>query len=77
MTIWYAEPRPSQSLCNGFWSAPSAWASFTIGTRPSTARRSECSSTGRAIEITRHDLYWDDWSRYSGRQHTWMKFGGL
>ena len=31
----------------------------------------------RAIEITSHDLYWDDWSRYSGRQHTWMKFGGL
>jgi hypothetical protein len=31
----------------------------------------------RAIEIASHDLYWDDWSRYSGRQHTWMKFGGL
>ncbi len=31
----------------------------------------------RAIEITSHDLYWDDWSRYSGRQHIWMKFGGL
>ncbi len=31
----------------------------------------------RAIEITSHDLHWDDWSRYSGRQDTWMKFGGL
>ena len=31
----------------------------------------------RAIEITSHDLYWDDWSRCYGRQHTWMKFGGL
>jgi hypothetical protein len=31
----------------------------------------------RAVEIAGHDLYWDDWSRYSGRQHTWMKFGGL
>ncbi|MGI8426846.1 MAG: hypothetical protein ACR2M4_09715 [Actinomycetota bacterium] len=32
----------------------------------------------RAIEITSHDLYWDDWSRYSGRrQHTWMKLGRL
>jgi hypothetical protein len=31
----------------------------------------------RAIEITSHDFYWNDWSRYSGRQHTWMKFGGF
>ncbi|MGH8480407.1 MAG: CRISPR system precrRNA processing endoribonuclease RAMP protein Cas6 [Gammaproteobacteria bacterium] len=31
----------------------------------------------RAIETTSHDLHWDDWSRYSGRQDTWMKFGGL
>ena len=22
-------------------------------------------------------MYWDDWSRYSGRQKEWMKFGGL
>lgn len=31
----------------------------------------------RAVEIAGHDLCWDDWSRYSGRQHAWMKFGGL
>lgn len=29
------------------------------------------------IEISNHMLRWNDWSRYSGRQKTLMKFGGL
>lgn len=29
------------------------------------------------IRITSHSLRWDDWSRFSGRQRQWMKFGGL
>jgi hypothetical protein len=31
----------------------------------------------KQITIQAHDLVWDDWSRYSGRQKEWMKFGGL
>ncbi len=44
---------PSRSSCSGSWSARSAWAFSTIGTRPSTARRSEGSSTGRAPSRSR------------------------
>jgi hypothetical protein len=31
----------------------------------------------KQVTIQAHDLVWDDWSRYSGRQREWMKFGGL
>jgi hypothetical protein len=30
-----------------------------------------------AIETVASDLQWQDWNRYSARQQTWMKFGGL
>ncbi|MEZ5584389.1 MAG: CRISPR system precrRNA processing endoribonuclease RAMP protein Cas6 [Candidatus Competibacteraceae bacterium] len=30
-----------------------------------------------AVGICSEKLVWDDWSRYSGRQQAWMKFGGL
>ncbi len=29
------------------------------------------------IQIKQHNLKWDDWDRFSGRQKKWMKFGGL
>lgn len=29
------------------------------------------------IRVVRHDLHWHDWERYSRRQDTTMKFGGL
>ena len=29
------------------------------------------------VRIANHSLRWDDWSRFSGRQKQWMKFGGL
>ncbi len=29
------------------------------------------------IRVTEYDLHWFDWERYSGRQKTTMKFGGL
>ncbi|MDQ3775511.1 MAG: CRISPR system precrRNA processing endoribonuclease RAMP protein Cas6 [Pseudomonadota bacterium] len=69
---------PSLSSCSGSWSVRSAWASFyhRDATLDSETKRGLV-DRARAIEITGHDLYWDDWSRYSGRQHTWMKFGGL
>jgi len=31
----------------------------------------------RHVTIRSHDLVWDDWARYSGRQKEWMQFGGL
>lgn len=31
----------------------------------------------KSIVIKSADLHWDDWDRFSGRQKTWMKFGGL
>jgi hypothetical protein len=29
------------------------------------------------IDVATHELYWYDWERYSNRQKTTMKFGGL
>ncbi|MGH8469420.1 MAG: CRISPR system precrRNA processing endoribonuclease RAMP protein Cas6 [Gammaproteobacteria bacterium] len=29
------------------------------------------------VSVRSHDLVWDDWARYSGRQKEWMQFGGL
>lgn len=29
------------------------------------------------IRITQNNLHWQDWARYSSRQETYMKFGGL
>ncbi|MCK4840602.1 MAG: CRISPR system precrRNA processing endoribonuclease RAMP protein Cas6 [Methylococcales bacterium] len=29
------------------------------------------------IQTTQSNTHWDDWDRYSGSQHEWMKFGGL
>ncbi|MCI0418045.1 MAG: CRISPR system precrRNA processing endoribonuclease RAMP protein Cas6, partial [Acidobacteria bacterium] len=31
----------------------------------------------KQITVRSHDLVWDDWARYSGRQKEWMQFGGL
>jgi hypothetical protein len=31
----------------------------------------------KAIKIENTNMHWDDWDRFSGRQKTWMKFGGL
>ncbi len=31
----------------------------------------------QAIQTLDSYVHWDDWDRYSGRQQTWMKFGGL
>ncbi len=31
----------------------------------------------KKVKIFSHSLVWDDWSRYSSRQKSWMKFGGL
>ncbi len=31
----------------------------------------------REIRVKRAEISWDDWSRFSGRQKSWMKFGGL
>ena len=31
----------------------------------------------QGVTIQAHDLIWDDWARYSGRQKEWMQFGGL
>lgn len=30
-----------------------------------------------AVTIEHSNIRWDDWSRFSGRQKKWMKFGGL
>ncbi|HHJ20675.1 MAG TPA: CRISPR system precrRNA processing endoribonuclease RAMP protein Cas6 [Gammaproteobacteria bacterium] len=40
-------------------------------------QRSELQQRAEQITIEQHDTCWDDWSRYSGRQKEWMKFGGL
>ncbi len=29
------------------------------------------------IQTIDHNIHWDDWQRFSGRQKKWMKFGGL
>ncbi len=29
------------------------------------------------IQVQKNNIRWDDWSRFSGRQQSWMKFGGL
>lgn len=29
------------------------------------------------IQVQENNIRWDDWSRFSGRQQEWMKFGGL
>lgn len=31
----------------------------------------------KQVAVCSHDLVWDDWARYSGRQKEWMRFGGL
>jgi len=31
----------------------------------------------KEVTVRSHDLVWDDWARYSGRQKEWMQFGGL
>ncbi|MGH9894792.1 MAG: hypothetical protein ACREA0_22995, partial [bacterium] len=31
----------------------------------------------KEVAVRSHDLVWDDWARYSGRQKEWMQFGGL
>lgn len=31
----------------------------------------------KEVTVRSHDLLWDDWARYSGRQKEWMQFGGL
>ncbi|MGH8508709.1 MAG: CRISPR system precrRNA processing endoribonuclease RAMP protein Cas6 [Gammaproteobacteria bacterium] len=31
----------------------------------------------KRVNVRGHDLVWDDWARYSGRQKEWMRFGGL
>ncbi|NJN47960.1 MAG: hypothetical protein HC808_17430 [Candidatus Competibacteraceae bacterium] len=34
-------------------------------------------SRAAEVRIASEQLVWDDWSRFSGRQQAWMKFGGL
>ncbi len=41
------------------------------------SQRSELLQQAKQVTIERNDTRWDDWSRYSGRQKEWMKFGGL
>ena len=39
--------------------------------------RNSLLAAAEAIQIERAEISWDDWSRYSGRQKEWMRFGGL
>ncbi len=43
----------------------------------SREQRKELLKQAQSITIRNDSAYWNDWSRYSGRQKEWMKFGGL
>ncbi|MGH8552671.1 MAG: CRISPR system precrRNA processing endoribonuclease RAMP protein Cas6 [Methylococcales bacterium] len=43
----------------------------------SSAEKQELIEEAKTIALRSQNVEWSDWSRYSGRQKEWMKFGGL
>ena len=43
----------------------------------SKPQKKELMNMAEKISIKNAEIKWDDWSRFSGRQKSWMKFGGL
>lgn len=39
--------------------------------------KQELINQSNTVQIQNHSIEWSEWSRYSGRQKEWMKFGGL
>jgi hypothetical protein len=51
---------------------------FHCGTKwPADDEIPELIAAGEAVRLVRTDVRWVDWERYSTRQRTTMKFGGI